>query len=98
FNALLSWYSEEIYPETKVAGSDGFIHREQSNMTRAVYKQIEAIARFLNSQREFDSQARKEFIDKTAAFRQSLDSFAPKLEDGRRAFRLDLTEPARSAD
>jgi tubulin-like protein len=85
FNALLGWYFEEVYPETKVPGADGFDHIEQSNICRALDKQIQSVEKFLESSDGQNPTARYEFIELSKKYRVEIDTFAPLLADGKRA-------------
>ncbi|HXU38179.1 MAG TPA: tubulin-like doman-containing protein, partial [Blastocatellia bacterium] len=94
YNALLGWYFREVYPETRITGSDGAEHCEQSNMCRAVYKQIQAIEQFLESRQESNGKSRQnggdstqEFMELSRAYGRKLDSFVEKLIDGKRALK-----------
>jgi hypothetical protein len=77
FNALLGWYYQEIYAPTKVQGSDGVEHIDQSNMCRAVYKHIEAIERHINAEASGGRESTKTFKDLTLKYGNSLNKFAP---------------------
>ncbi len=92
FNALLGWYFDEVYPETKMQASDGMEHTEQSNICRALDKQIKDVVRFLESHDGNNPVVRKEFINTSQRYRQEIDSnapdcFAPLLVDGKRALK-----------
>jgi hypothetical protein len=88
FNALLGWYFEEIYPETKISDSDGAEHTEQSNACRAVVKQINQVEADVRTQ---NGKAR-EFITLSQKYRKNLDKIAPKLDDGKRMLILKATQ------
>jgi hypothetical protein len=77
FNALLGWYYQEIYAPTKVQGSDGAEHIEQSNMCRAIYKHIEAIERHLGAELKTGREPKGGFIELSRKYRNALDKFAP---------------------
>lgn len=77
FNALLGWYYQEIYAPTKVQGSDGAEHIEQSNMCRAIYKHIEAIERHLGAELKTGREPKGGFIELSRKYRNTLDKFAP---------------------
>jgi hypothetical protein len=87
FNALLGWYYEEVYPPTKMSDNDGREHIEQSNMCRAVAKQIDLMTRTIESRERRELEIRSQFITASIAYSNSLDDFTRKLEDGKRAFK-----------
>jgi hypothetical protein len=106
FNALLGWYYQEIYAPARVEDSDGAEHIEQSNMCRAVYKNIEAVERHLRSQTNGSRPSVEAFKELSLKYFGMLDKFAPVvIEDlekdpGRkdkaatkRALRLDVGGP-----
>jgi hypothetical protein len=88
FNALLGWYYEEVYPETKIADSDGAEHTEQSNACRAVVKQITRVENDVQTQAKSNPGAVQSFIELTQTYRQDLEAIAPRLIDGKRALNL----------
>jgi hypothetical protein len=85
FNALLGWYFDEVYPETRMQATDGLEHIEQSNITRALDKQIKDVERYLESLDGSNTTGRKEFVTLSMKYRNEIDSFAPLLVDGKRA-------------
>ncbi|HYN83853.1 MAG TPA: tubulin-like doman-containing protein [Pyrinomonadaceae bacterium] len=90
FNALLTWYAQEVYPDKHVKGSDGVEHIEQSNMGRAIYKLIMEVVRTVESQELSNPQlSAREFFTKSEDYRNNLDRASKRLEDGRRM--LDMT-------
>jgi hypothetical protein len=95
FNALLGWYysSEQGYPPSKVQGSDGAEHIEQSNMCRAVYKHIREIEQYVERQERQGHYTLDQFMESSGAFDDELDSFAPVLIDGKRAFMPEAGQP-----
>jgi hypothetical protein len=93
FNALLSWYYDEVYPATRVQGADGSEHIEQSNACRAVYRQLQSIKEMLEAWERTHPGTIKVFIERTQQYRAALDHFAPRLLDGKRAFRSAHPEP-----
>ncbi|HEX5708922.1 MAG TPA: tubulin-like doman-containing protein [Pyrinomonadaceae bacterium] len=95
FNALLTWYAEEIYPDKHIKDSDGAEHIEQSNMGRAIHKQIMEVVNYVESQ-ERRGENPNEFFALSLKYRHDLDSFAPLLEDGRR--RMDMSRPEQTTD
>ncbi|HMF57567.1 MAG TPA: tubulin-like doman-containing protein, partial [Pyrinomonadaceae bacterium] len=92
-NALLGWYYEEVYPESRMHATDGLEHIEQSNMCRAVYKQIKEIEMFLESNNGHP-EARQEFIEQSREKREKLNEFTNKLIDGKRALKLEIPADA----
>jgi len=92
FSALLGWYYGEVYPAKKRQGSDGVEHLEQSNMCRAVAKQIDLITKTIESLERTERGKRDEFIKLNREYSERLDEFAPKLDDGKRAFKPDPGE------
>jgi hypothetical protein len=94
FNALLGWYFEEVYTESRIQATDGLEHIEQSNMCRAVDKQIKGVERFLESHDSNNPEAKQEFVRLSLSYRSSIDSFAPTLVDGKRALRAETAEAA----
>jgi hypothetical protein len=92
FNALLGWYYEEVYPPKKRQGSDGAEHLEQSNMCRAVAKQIDLITRTIEARERSEPGRRREFIELSGHYRARLDEFAPRLVDGKRALKPEAGE------
>ena len=92
FNALLGWYYEEVYPVSKIKGADEVEHIEQSNACRAVSKQLAIVTSALQAQERSQPGAKKEFIESSLRFRDTLDEFAPRLVDGKRAFVPDTVE------
>lgn len=89
FYALLNWYSYEVYTEKKIAGSDGVEHTEQSNMCRAVYKQIQGVMNFLEGQQRIGNEYGREFENLSRQYLNNLDPVAPLLIDGKRALRFE---------
>lgn len=87
FNALLGWYFEKVYPETKIKGSDDVEHFEQSNMCRAVAKQLDMIAKMVGATRAGADDARGKFIELSKNKREQIDSFTVKLDDKKRALK-----------
>lgn len=94
FNALLSWYFVNVYPEKMIPGNDGAEHAEQSNMCRAVSKQIEAVKKLVDSQQNIDSHAIEEFERLTGKYSADLDTISNKLVDGKRSLKLEVADPA----
>ncbi len=92
FNALLGWYYDEVYPATRVQGADGAEHIEQSNACRAVYRQLQSIKELLEAWERTQPGTIKPFIERTKQCRDALDAFAPRLIDGKRAFRSAQAE------
>ncbi|MGA9994558.1 MAG: tubulin-like doman-containing protein [Pyrinomonadaceae bacterium] len=97
YNAVLGWYFDEVYPESKMQATDGLEHIEQSNMCRAVDKQIKGVENFLESSDGNQPEARQEFIRQSLKYRQDIDNIAPKLVDGKRALRLEVAAPDAAA-
>jgi hypothetical protein len=89
FNSLLGWYFEAVYPETTMQGTDGNDYKEQSNMCRALDKQINEVVKFVNSRYGNTPELEREFIGLTQKYSAEIDSFAPKLVDGKRALKVD---------
>jgi Tubulin like len=94
YNALLGWYFEEVYPETRTQATDGLEYIEQSNMCRAVDKQIKEVEKFLEAHDGNNPIARQEFVRMSLSYRAGIDSFAPLLVDGKRALRAEAVEAA----
>jgi hypothetical protein len=94
YNALLGWYFEEVYPETRIMATDGAEHCEQSNMCRAVYKQIQSIEQFLQSRAEPAQIPPQEFVGLSQEYRERMNSFAEALVDGKRALKADFRATA----
>jgi hypothetical protein len=92
FNALLGWYYEEVYPASKIQSADGVEHIEQSNAGRAVANQLDIIVSTLKAQERSQPGAKREFVELSLRYRDSLDDFAPTLVDGKRAFVPDTAE------
>ena len=91
FQALLGWYFENVYPETKVPGTDGREIREQSNTCRALVKEITDVDNFIQSAYGGTQGGVTEFGEMIAKCRQDIDSFAPLLVDGKRALKQQDT-------
>lgn len=89
FNALLGWYFEEVYPETVVQGTDGMELKEQSNICRALDKQIKDVQKFLESQNGNSSTNKQEFVGLSLKYRNEIDSYAPLLIDRKRSLRCE---------
>lgn len=89
FYALLAWYSDDVYPEKRIASSDGAEHIEQSNMCRAVYKQIQGVMNFLEGQERIGHESSREFEKLSLQYRNNLNPVAPLLIDGKRALRFE---------
>ncbi len=94
FYALLAWYAEEVYPEKRVESADGAEHVEQSNMCRAVNKHIDNVIKFAESQERIGHDTVKDFNALAMKYRQSLDTFAPRMVDGKRALKFVGTAEA----
>lgn len=92
FNALLGWYFDEVYPETRMQGTDGLELIEQSNICRALDKQIKAVERFLESHNGSNPTVKEDFITQSRKYRAEIDSFAPLLIDGKRSLKDDAAE------
>jgi hypothetical protein len=95
FNALLGWYysSDQGYPPSKMRGSDGAEHLEQSNMCRAVYKYIREVAQYVERQEQQGHYTMDQFRELSRRFDSELDTFAPVLIDGKRAFVPEAKQP-----
>lgn len=93
FNALLGWYFDEVYPETRMQGADLLEHIEQSNMCRALDKRIREVERFLEPN-QGSNGSREDFVEMSRRYRDDIDSFAPLLADGKRALRTDIKDDA----
>ncbi|HXI22518.1 MAG TPA: hypothetical protein VNG71_01495, partial [Pyrinomonadaceae bacterium] len=89
FNSLLGWYFEAVYPETTMQGTDGNDYKEQSNMCRALDKQINEVVKFVNSRYGNTPELEREFIGLTQKYSAEIDCFAPILVDGKRALQVD---------
>jgi hypothetical protein len=94
FYGLLSWYADEVYPEKRVESVDGAEHIEQSNMCRAVNKHIDNVIRFAESQERMGRDSVSDFESLALKYRHSLDAFAPRMVDGKRALKFDEAEEA----
>jgi hypothetical protein len=92
FNALLSWYYDQVYPATRVQGADGAEHIEQSNACRAVYRQLQSIKELLEAWERTQPGTIKPFVERTKQYSDALDHFAPRLIDGKRAFKSAQAE------
>lgn len=90
FNALLGWYFDEVYPETRMQATDGLEHIEQSNMCRAVDKQIKGVEKFLESGDGSKPISSDEFEKLSVKYRNEINEIAPLLVDGKRALRLEV--------
>ena len=93
FNALLGWYFEEVYPETIVQGTDGMELKEQSNICRALDKQIKDVQKFLESQNGNNPITSQEFIALSLKYRNEIDSYAPLLIDRKRSLKTNGSAP-----
>ncbi len=93
FNALLGWYFEEVYPETIVQGTDGMELKEQSNICRALDKQIKDVQKFLESQNGNNPITSQEFIYLSLKYRNEIDSYAPLLIDRKRSLKTNGSAP-----
>jgi hypothetical protein len=92
FNALLGWYIMEKYPADVRAGADGVEYLEQSNMCRAVYKQLGNIEKHMETQQAAGLDSIDEFVELSRRYDAILNTFAPVLIDGKRAFMPERPE------
>lgn len=92
FNALLAWYFQEIYPEGKIPGNDGVEYAEQSNMCRAVAKQLEAVENLVSSRESTEPGAVDEFIKQTGKYYAALDTISNKLVDNKRSLKMEVAD------
>jgi len=94
FNGLLAWYATEVYPDKKVIGADGQEHTEQSNMGRAVAKHLDAVTAHVENHERLGHGTADDFNNLSRQYNKTLDTFTTRLPDGKRALRVEASEPA----
>ncbi len=94
FNALLAWYSTEIYPDKRKAGGDGQEYIEMSNMGRAVNKYMDRVTDHVEAQERRGQGTEAEFNSLSSGYLSRIGDFTDRLHDGKRALRAEAVEPA----
>lgn len=87
FYALLDWYYGEIYKPGEVEGPDGVTYPEESNASRAVSKQLDAIDALVRAEESTKEGSALGFRQLSRSYSSRLDDFAPALVDGKRALK-----------
>jgi hypothetical protein len=93
FNALLAWYSNEIYPDKKRTGGDGQEYIELSNMGRAVSKYMDRVTDHVEAQERRRQGSVDDFNDLSRGYLDRVAEFTDRLYDGKRALRVGAGEP-----